>query len=225
VIRPLLLGHRGARRHAPENTFAAFDLALAHGCDGFEFDVRCTSDGRGVICHDPKLGRITVARTPFDKLREREAMLPCLSEVLQRYATRAFLDIEFKVAGAEDELLDALRRWPPQRGFVVSSFLPEILRGVRRRDAELPLGLIADKARALRLWRKLDVQYVMAHHSLVTPALVKALREAEKKVFVWTVNEARALRQFANLGVDALISDDTELLGHTFERTERRGTA
>ena len=51
--RPLLLGHRGARRVAPENTFFAFDKALRAGCDGFEFDVRLSSDGRGVVCHDP----------------------------------------------------------------------------------------------------------------------------------------------------------------------------
>ncbi len=223
--RPLLLGHRGARRAAPENTFAAFDLALAHGCDGFEFDVRCTSDRRGVICHDPKLGHMTVARTAFDKLREREATVPCLSDVLQHYAQRAFLDIEFKVAGAEDELLDALRRWPPQRGFVVSSFLPEILHGLRHRDAELPLGLIADKARALKRWRELDVQYVVAHYSLVTAKLLSEVQREAKKLFVWTINEAHAMRQLAELGADALISDDTELLGHTFQQTERRGTS
>ena len=39
----------------PENTFASFDLALEHGCDGFEFDVRLTGCGRAVVCHDPKV--------------------------------------------------------------------------------------------------------------------------------------------------------------------------
>src|SRR5450755_4596674 len=52
--RPLLLGHRGARasRHLPENTLASFELCLEQGCDGFEFDVHCSSDKQGVICHD-----------------------------------------------------------------------------------------------------------------------------------------------------------------------------
>ena len=61
---PLLLGHRGSRVSAgiPENTFASFDLALKHGCDGFEFDVRLTACGTAVVCHDPKVGGITVAR-------------------------------------------------------------------------------------------------------------------------------------------------------------------
>lgn len=216
--RPLLLGHRGARRSAPENTLAAFDLALAHGCDGFEFDVRCTSDGRGVICHDPKLGRMTVARTLLDKLRAREAGVPCLPEVLERYADRAFFDIELKVAGAEDELLAALRRWPPQRGYFVSSFLPEILRELRRRDPHVPLGLIARKADLLRLWPSLDVDYLVPHCRLVSAGLVRQLRDAGKKVFVWTVNDRRAMPRFADLDVDGIITDNTELLSNVLQQ-------
>ena len=213
--RPLLLGHRGARRFAPENTFAAFDLALAHGCDGFEFDVRCTADGRAVICHDPGVGRMTVARTAFERLRAQEVSVPCLSEVLERYAERAFLDIELKVAGAEGELLDALRSWPPQRGYFISSFLPEVLRDLRARDTRLPLGLIADKVKQLKLWRELDVEYVVPHRRLMSAELVHELRQAGKKIFVWTVNDARTMKNLAAVGVDGLVSDDTELLGHT----------
>ncbi len=59
----LLLGHRGARKYAPENTFAAFDLALTHGADGFEFDVRRTRDGANVIGHDPRLNRLIVRKS------------------------------------------------------------------------------------------------------------------------------------------------------------------
>ena len=215
MSRPLLLGHRGARRHAPENTFAAFDLALAHGCDGFEFDVRCTADGRGVICHDPRVGRTIVARAPFDKLRAREESMPCLSEVIERYAERAFLDIELKIAGAEDELLESLRRWPPRRGYFVSSFQPEILRDLRRRDPRLPLGFIARKAGLLRLWPDLDVEYVVPHCRLVSAGLVRELRDAGKKVFIWTVNDRRAMPRFA---VDGIISDNTELLGNVLQK-------
>ena len=59
--KPLLLGHRGAKSYAPENTIEAFELALQHGCDGFEFDVRFTADAQAVICHDPKFNRVEIA--------------------------------------------------------------------------------------------------------------------------------------------------------------------
>ena len=46
-----------------ENTIDAFNYAVCSGCDGFEFDVRFTSDRHSVLCHDPKLNRKEVATT------------------------------------------------------------------------------------------------------------------------------------------------------------------
>src|SRR5579862_7752218 len=103
---PLLLGHRGIRvlRTAPENSFAAFDAALAQGCDGFEFDVRATADGAMVTVHDPKYLGVTVARARQARLSN----LPQLPEVLKKYGTRGFLDIELKVDGMESAVLQLL---------------------------------------------------------------------------------------------------------------------
>src|SRR5271154_7450917 len=116
---PLLLGHRGARafRRIPENTLASFELCLQHGCDGFEFDVRLSSDGQAVICHDRSIGRMKIETSPAKSLS-----LPVLNDVLGQFAHRAFLDIELKVAGLESQTLADLRRHPPQKGYVVSSF-------------------------------------------------------------------------------------------------------
>ena len=60
--RPLLLGHRGARHAAPENTFAAFNLALEEGADGVELDVRLNASGDVIVCHDLTLERVTEGR-------------------------------------------------------------------------------------------------------------------------------------------------------------------
>ena len=56
---PLIIGHRGAYAHAPENTHAAFELALEEGADGIEFDVRLSRDGVPVVIHDSTLERTT----------------------------------------------------------------------------------------------------------------------------------------------------------------------
>src|SRR5437660_6028 len=108
--RPLLLGHRGARavKSIPENTFASFDRALADGCDGFEFDVRLTADGQAVVCHDPKVGPMEIARASAQQLPD----LPRMGEVLERYQGTAFLDIELKVSGLERITADSLRAYP-----------------------------------------------------------------------------------------------------------------
>src|SRR3954463_10170839 len=56
---PLVLGHRGARHAAPENTHAAFELSRAEGAAGVELDVRLVKSGQIVVLHDPTLGRVT----------------------------------------------------------------------------------------------------------------------------------------------------------------------
>ena len=210
--RPLLLGHRGARavKSIPENTIASFDRALADGCDGFEFDVRMTPDEEAVVCHDPRVGGYEISRTTAKQLSQ----LPKLRDVLQRYRD-SFLDIELKVKGLERITVDLFLRHKPRRGFVVSSFLPGVLKSVHALDATLPLGLICESTTQLRLWNELPVQYVIPRHDLAELELVRKIRGAGKKVFVWTVNNAADMQRLRDYGVDGIISDDARLLSET----------
>ncbi len=208
---PLLLGHRGARatRSIPENTLASFDLALAHGCDGFEFDVRQTGDGRCVICHDPDIEGVEIARAGAGEL----ASMPVLGQVLERYRARAFLDIEIKVSGLENAVIQSLRTNPPQRGYVVSSFLHDVLLELRRLDADLPLGLICETRTQLAGWERLPVQFVIPHFTLTDVQICEAVHTEGRKLFTWTVNLREQALRFREMGVDGIISDNTEMLG------------
>ena len=210
---PILLGHRGARAtlQVPENTIASFDLSLKHGCDGFEFDVRQSSDGQAVICHDPKSRRRTISRTTRVELSE----LPTLQEVLQRYGNRAFLDIELKVAGLEEQTLAALRDSSARGGYVISSFLPEVVAKLNALDPRAPLGIICGNHKQLSRWRELPVRYLIVEKQLLQKKLVEAAHEAAREIFVWTVNRRSSILRFASFGVDGIISDDTALLAST----------
>ena len=218
---PLLLGHRGARRYAPENTVAAFELALAHGCDGFEFDVRLTADRHCVICHDPRLAGLDIASSRYQQLASGT---PCLPDVLERFAASAFLDIELKVSGLESDVAAMVRDHPPQRGYFISSFLPQVIERLCAADKSLPLGLICDSQRQLAAGIRLPVQALFLEHRLATAAIVETLHAASKKVFVWTVNREREMRRFAQITVDGIISDDTKLLANALgEKNKTRG--
>lgn len=206
---PLLLGHRGARASSvPENTLLCFELALKHGCDGFEFDVRLAGCGCAVICHDAEVRGIAVSEVSDTK----SLNLPMLQEVLALFGKRAFLDIELKVPGVSSEVLLALRQYPPERGYVVSSFLPEVLLDLNTRNNSIPLGIICDEQKQLQRWRKLPVQYVMPQHSLITAELVQEIHDVGKMLFAWTVNDRRQMLRLAEWRVDGIISDETELL-------------
>jgi glycerophosphoryl diester phosphodiesterase len=206
---PLLLGHRGVRseKSIPENSLASFDLALAQGCDGFEFDVRLSADQQPVICHDATTRGSEIAASPAEQLS-----LPSLRDVLTRYQSTAFLDIELKVRGLEKATVDLLRMIRPARGFVVSSFLPGVLQTVHGLEATIPLGLICETREELIRWTELPVEYVIPHYKLVQKDLIAEIKNAGKRVFVWTVNAPGDMKRFSALGVDGVISDNPKLL-------------
>ena len=208
-MAPLLVGHRGARssRQFPENTLASFELCSQHGCDGFEFDVRLSADGQAVICHDATVGGMKIATTPAKGLP-----LPTLEDVLRQFASRAFLDIELKVAGLERQTLSELRKHPPQKGYLVSSFLPQVLTAMRDLDDAIPLGFLCDTQEQLKGWRQSPAEWVIPQFKQADRGLVELVHTAGKRIMVWAVNRAEQMREFAAWGVDAVISDETELL-------------
>ena len=122
-----------------------------------------------MVCHDPQVGKITVARAEATRLPQ----LPRLSQVLRRYGERAFLDIELKVEDLESKVLAALHEYPPQQGYVVSSFLPDVVMEMEARSASASIGIICENDDAASRWPELPVDYVIAHHSLVDEKLVQ----------------------------------------------------
>jgi glycerophosphoryl diester phosphodiesterase len=130
--KPLVIGHRGASAHAPENTLTAFELALAHGADGLEFDVRLARDGVPVVIHDSTLRRTArrdgmVASLSSSQLAEIDVgswfnrrfparvreeyaseRVPTLAEVIERFAPRCqALYVELKCERADARELAA----------------------------------------------------------------------------------------------------------------------
>jgi glycerophosphoryl diester phosphodiesterase len=236
TARPLLLGHRGARpvsrvaagssRKAipPENTIASFEHALTHGCDGFEFDVRVTQDHRLVLCHDERIGRRKVSASSFEGLCSvGKLQLACLEDVLQAFGDRAYLDIEVKVAGAEEAIAKALKECTPRCGYILSSFLPKALLRFHQLDPSLPLGYLCERSDGLLLWRELPIQVFLPQYKLITAELVGDVHDRGLRIFTWTVNRERDMLRLSALGVDGLISDDPGLLTQTFSPVESSG--
>jgi glycerophosphoryl diester phosphodiesterase len=224
--KPLLLGHRGCRNSnrrrdnsdlPVENSLIAFEYALSQGCDGFEFDVRQTRDGRNVIWHDADWNGLPIDATDYARLTGPYGeLLPTLDDVLQQFGDRAFLDIELKVRGAEISIVEALRAVSPQCGFIVSSFLPDTLIRLRNIDSSLPLGYICDRDYALAIWRNIPIQIVLPHCDLVQRELIDEAHRLGRQVSTWTVNSENQMLGLAEWGIDGLISDDPALLYRTF---------
>ncbi len=223
----LLLGHRGAAGpHHPENTLASVERALQQGADGVEVDVRTSSDGRLVCCHDPDLRRtagdprqlVDVTAADLDRVRISGHRLPPLAEVLDLVAGRGRLVVEVKrspgSAWAVATALVTQLRAGVGGDVVVSSFDRPRLRAIGRaglpvRTALLsrpgvPLGLALRRALA----DSHDEAHVHVRSLLVRPELVVRAHELGLWVTAWTVDRPSALHRLAAAGVDAAICDD-----------------
>lgn len=236
--RPLIIGHRGARGLAPENTLAAFHKAVEIGVDAVEFDVQRTADGHLVIFHDDALKRLTGAdgllvKSTLAELRQLDAgshfgsqfageRIPTLEEVIEALPARILLHIEAKrftvrSDGLEQDLVEAIRRHHLYGRCVVSSFNPLILWRISRMDRRIPLGLLYRPDLALplrRAWSRyfLRLASLNPFHGFVTPALMAHARRRGWQVYTWTVNEPAEMCRLIALGVDGIITDRPDVL-------------
>jgi glycerophosphoryl diester phosphodiesterase len=167
----ILIGHRGASGEAPENTLAAFELALTEGADGIEFDTHLSCDGVPVVLHDARLERTTngsgfVFEHTLASLRRLDAgswfnrrwpsrarpgyaneRIPTLEETLdwvKRRRCRAFVEIKRgrkPYPRIEAKVLDAVRRTATGRLAAIISFELRTLARLRRLDSTIALGI------------------------------------------------------------------------------------
>lgn len=242
--RPLVLGHRGARRDAPENTLEAFELAREQGADGVELDVRLDADGRVVVLHDPDLKRVTGARDArgIKTLGARElaavdlgggARVPELSAVLAWAAPHGLVvNVELKHDVARRRALvrsvaRIVSRAPGAPEHVIlSCFHPGVVLALSRRLPEFTVAWLVHAgqrfAKGARGFRWLGARAVHPEHVLATPARVRRWRRAGAVVNAWTVNDATEARRLAGLGVDGLISDAPREISAAFAVAPRR---
>lgn len=231
---PLVLGHRGARHAAPENTHAAFELAQSEGAAGIELDVRLVKTGEVIVLHDPTLARVTgnADRRAVESLSLEEARkadvgrgerVPLLSDVLDwARESDQLVNVEVKsdVRRRRDlvsGVIELLSRHPhAPRGVLLSSFDPRFVWRLSRALPAVPSAFLfhtkSPIARAAALvgaatFRRLGARAVHPEHVLVTAARMQAWRSKSELVGVWTVNdEARAI-ELSRLGVDYIVSD------------------
>lgn len=213
-----VIAHRGASAYAPENTFAAFDLALAQGADALELDVRSTSDGRLVVLHDSRLLRTAGDLRAIATVRAHDLMSmapatrpPTLDAVLDRYGatTRWLVELKDSTPGAAHALAAALTARGLERAAVVQSFDAALLCRLRRSIPSLcvaPLYRRAPSARRLRVIAAF-AGAVGVRHGAVDRTLMLRARTCGLAVRAWTANAETDIERLAGLGVAGVITD------------------
>ncbi len=246
---PLVIAHRGASMYAPENTIAAFDLAVEMGADAVELDTMLTADGTPIVIHDQSLERTTngsgsVASKSIEEIQLLDAgstfdarfvgeKVPTLEEVFAAVGTKILINVELKnYASPFDRLPETVVALVMKKGLsdrvLLSSFNPIALIKAQRASEEIRrAALIGGGPKIVRGVIEVITNYFALHPevSLVNQGMIDKHHSAGNKVNAWTVNEESVMMKLLSMGVDGLITDTPDVAIKVIELTVRQAMA
>jgi glycerophosphoryl diester phosphodiesterase len=232
----VIIGHRGARFEAPENTLPGFRYVMNFGLGAVEFDVRLSADGELMVIHDETVDRTTngagkVADLTVDELRSLDAratfpewnepcIIPTLNEVLNLVAGLNYVMIEIK-SDTKDRLerivpaiIDAINKRNLDERVTLTSFLPEALAIAQREAPGIRRGYIGrwDEQHYLDMAVELgclqvDVCHLTADHNLVAEAKSQGMR-----IVGWPTNSQEELDSVLSFEPHFFCTDSPALL-------------
>lgn len=226
-----VLAHRGYSGKAPENTMAAFELALAAGADGLELDVHITKDGRVVVIHDHTLERTTngqgvVEDHTYDELATLDAgrwfgeefkgeRLPTLEEVCQLVkGSDKIFNVELKAGvhfqALTERVAELIVQFDLIPNTIVSSFNHYALAYMQQVNPNIRTGILY-AAGLYAPWeyaKQVGATALHPHHESIAPFIVQ---EAQKHGFMvnpYTVDDPQDVRRMQEAGVDSIITNE-----------------
>jgi glycerophosphoryl diester phosphodiesterase len=215
----LLIGHRGAAGHAPENTLASFRKAIELGCDMTELDVHLCASGELVVIHDETLDRTTngsgnVSAHSLTELKRLDAgegeQIPTLKQVLELLKGRVMLNVELKGPDTAEPVYRLVKElgWGNDK-LTISSFDWDMLTEYKALDLDARIGVLTFKnhSEALRYAEKSNAYSFNPFHKLLTKKTVEQAHAEGILVYTWTPNKAIEINNAIKKDVDGVISD------------------
>lgn len=224
----LLIAHRGASGHEPENTLKAFKKALSLGADMIELDVRVSRDGFVVVMHDKHVDRITngkgqVNTLTLQELRQLDAgdgeKIPTFEEVLDLIHGRSKINIDLKDDLAVPITLQLIEKYVEKKvfsydDFLISAFKPSILWKIKQRNKYIQIcfNFVAFQPIFLALSKIMRMKYIKPQKRLITPEFIHIAHTLGFQVLAWTINTREDVEKMQAYHVDGIITDYPDIL-------------
>jgi glycerophosphoryl diester phosphodiesterase len=232
--RPAIYAHRGASAYAPENTLAAFELAIRQNADAIELDAALCADQQVIVFHDDTVERTTdgqgaVKELPLRAIKELDAggsfdesfggeKIPTLDEVFDAVGQDIFINVELKnYASLRDSLPEKVAQLVQKHNLhqrvLFSSFNPIALHRIKNILPDVPIGLLA-LAGFSGFWarsyprRWLDVQAIHPDFQDTNHQFIKRKQAQGYRVNTYTVNRPGDIIRLAQWNVDGIITDN-----------------
>jgi len=229
---PLVIAHRGASAYQPENTLAAFALAIEQGAQMIELDLHRSRDNHVVVIHDDTLDHTTNLKGRVDRLTLAEIKqadagngerVPTLDETLDLTLGKVRLYLEIKDAQAAAETLRIVRQRRCQDDVMLASFDIELMRRLGDEVSDIELGVILgnETLNPVVRWReafpwialrRVNYQVLCMQVELCFGYLARRTKASGKRLYVWTADEDRQFAKMIERGVDGIVTNKPDRL-------------
>lgn len=219
-----IIGHRGARGLAAENTLESVNAALAVGVDGIEIDVRVTSDDIVVLSHEPRVtddqgGTWRISQHTYDFLKSRASYLATLRDALILIPSTCLVRIEIKPDEPVEPLVTLLQPVVADTDapkVSVVSFDYKLLKILHHIFPELPLILNEkwSSVRARFRAEKLGTKHIQMNQRWLWRWFLKAMQRGGYQITPYTVNSPQQARRWEPY-VEAIITDYPDRFTHS----------
>lgn len=214
----IIIGHRGARGLAPENTLASLRKAAQHGVDEIEFDVRVTYDDIAVLSHDDHLtdaagSRLTIADHTYEQLRAHKDDITTLREVFDSIGTETPLYIEVKknvkLGPVIEQIHYALRSGFSVGDLRLASFSQTILRELHAAFPDIETVVIESWSgmRATYRARQLGTRRLSMNQRWLWKPFISPMAARGWQLSAYTLNDAAKAKRWARYGLYGVVTD------------------
>ncbi|MFX1277436.1 MAG: glycerophosphodiester phosphodiesterase [Promethearchaeota archaeon] len=226
----LIIGHRGAKKIAPENTIKAFEKAIELKADYIEFDVHLSKDNEIIIMHDGNTFRTTghfglIRKMTLDKLKQLDAgegeKVPTLDELIEVAKNKIKFQLEIKATGMAEKVVEKLRKAELINSTIISSFKHDELLNVQKIEPSIKLASLVMGIKKKKTIQEAIENKFYSIHPLFTKINRKFIENAHKqniKVNAWNVNSKKAMQKLIDMGIDGIVTNDIELAKKVLKR-------
>lgn len=207
-----IIGHRGAKGLAPENTIAGFKKAIELDVDAIEFDVRVTKDHVPVICHNSVLktkngNRHKIAETDYKELKKHQPNMPTLNQTLKFVKGRVPLYLEVKLGVDVGPVILELNHYPHK--FYLASKSQKTLRKLHLAFPEAPKIVIEPFSAIRAIWRaaRVNTRILAMNQLFLWPGVIRKLKNRGYELWAYPLNDPTKAERWERYGLAGIITD------------------
>lgn len=223
-----VMAHRAGGVESLENSVPAALNSIQMGADWLEVDVQRTKDGIYVLYHDESMQRLDedenlITEVTYDYIKQNQIKATTLESMLQACKGKVRLNIELKGAHADPQMVDDLVKMVQKYGLVNEVILTtqnyDLIVYMKHKYPKIKTGLIYFMS--IGRISELEADYFIVEMREVTEALIDSIHQANKKIIVWTVNDADDMWDFTRMSVDGIITDEIKALKKVIDERDR----